>query len=472
MKKLILNAPAKFLGMFTLSLLSVSAIVSLRNLPTTALLGTQAITFFLAAAICFFIPVALACAELSAGWPKEGGVYLWVEEAFGPNWGFLAVWLQWMESVVWLPTILSFIAATMAYLFKPELESNRLFLVGVMLCVLWGTTFLNFKGIKTSSSLSAIGVILGTIIPGIVLIVLGCSQLPHAEASGYLQFSFAALNPGTDLSTLVTFTAILLGLCGMEIPAYHIKNVQNPKKDYPAAMFLATLIILFIYILGSLSIAAVIPREKMSLIAGPMQAFHLFFNAFGLNWTAPLLAALTLIGSFAILNTWIIGPSKGLLSSTKDGYMPTLFMQTNSNESPVALLCLQGICGTVLISLFVFNESIHAAYWIINTLAAQLYLIMYFIVFLAVIKLRYSQPNIPRAYKIPGGKPGVWIVGGLGAITCVTALLIGFVKPADIIFQHTASQYALLLLSGIVVCCLPPALFVWTHKNRNHLSVR
>lgn len=456
--------------MFTLSLLSVSAIVSLRNLPTTALLGSQAITFFVAAAICFFIPVALACAELSSGWPKEGGVYLWVEEAFGPNWGFLAVWLQWMESVVWLPTILSFIAATMAYLVKPELEANRFFLVGVMLFVLWGTTLLNFKGIKTSSFLSAVGVILGTLIPGIVLIVLGCTQLPHVTASGYLHFSMDALNPGTDLSTLVTFTAILLGLCGMEIPAYHIKNVQNPKKDYPAAMFLATLIILLIYILGSLSIAAVIPKEKMSLIAGPMQAFHLFFNAFGLNWTAPLLAALTLIGSFAVLNTWIIGPSKGLLSSTKDGYMPKLFMRTNANESPVALLLLQAICGTVLISLFVFNESIHAAYWIINTLAAQLYLIMYFILFLAVIKLRYSQPHTPRAYQIPGGRFGVWLVGGLGAITCITALCIGFAKPADIVFQHTSLEYAVLLFSGIILCCLPPALFIRAHKKR--LSVR
>jgi len=456
----------KFLGIFTLSMLSVSAIVSLRNLPTTALLGTQTITFFVAAALCFFIPVALACAELSSGWPKEGGVYLWVEEAFGPHWGFLAVWLQWMESVVWLPTILSFIAATMAYLFNPELASNKIFLVSIMLFVLWSTTFLNFRGIRTSSFLSSTGVILGTLIPGVVLIVLGCSQLPAAEMKGYLNFSSAALNPGTDLSTLVTFTAILLGLGGMEIPAYHIKNVQNPRKAYPAAMFLGTLIILLIYILGSLSIAAVIPKEKMSLLGGPMQAFHLFFTAFGLNWTAPLLAALTLIGSFAILNTWIIGPSKGLLSSAREGYMPKLFMRTNAKEAPTALLYLQAICGTVLISLFVFNQSIHAAYWMINTLAAQIYLMMYFILFLALIKLRHSQPNVERAYKIPGGKLGVWCVGGLGAMTCLIALLIGFVRPADIVFQHTASQYAALLLGGIVLSCLPPVIFVWLNRRR------
>ncbi len=451
--------------MFTLSMLSVSAIISLRNLPTTALLGTQSITFFLIAALCFFIPVALACAELASGWPKEGGVYLWVEEAFGPNLGFLAVWLQWMESVVWLPTILSFIAATTAYLFDPALESNKIFLVSTMLIVLWSTTLLNFTGIKTSSFLSTIGVILGTLIPGIVLILLGCSQLPNAETKGLLTFSKEALIPSTDLSTLVTFTAILLGLCGMEIPAYHIKNVKNPKRNYPTAIFLATIIILLIYILGSLSIAAVIPKENMSLISGPMQAFHLFFNAFGLNWTAPFLAALTLIGSFAILNTWIIGPSKGLLSSTKEGYMPKLFMQINHAEVPTALLYLQGICGTLLISLFVFNPSIHAAYWIINTLAAQLYLIMYFILFLALIKLRYSQPNVIRAYQIPGGKLGAWLVGGMGAITCLVAFLIGFVRPSDIEVHHTATEYAWLLLTGIIISCLPPFIFIRTQRH-------
>ncbi len=469
-KKLINGAPVKFLGMFTLSMLSVSAIISLRNLPTTALLGTQTISFFVAAAVCFFIPVALACAELASGWPKEGGVYLWVEEAFGPHLGFLAVWLQWMESVVWLPTILSFIAATTAYLINPLLETNKIFLVTIMLSVLWTTTFLNFKSLKTSSFLSAIGVILGTLVPGLVLIILGCTEMPAAQIKGYLQFSKEALIPSSDLSALVTFTAILLGLCGMEIPAYHIKNVKNPKRDYPAAMFLATLIILIVYILGSLAIAAVIPKEKISLISGPMQAFYLFFNTFGLSWTAPFLAALTLIGSFAILNTWIIGPSKGLLSSAKEGYMPKLFMRTNKAESPVALLYLQAICGTFLISLFVFNPNIQAAYWIINTLAAQLYLVMYFILFLALIKLRYSQPNTERPYKIPGGKMGVWLVGGLGAMTCLVAFLIGFVRPAGIDVHHTSIEYALLLLAGIGICCFPPIIFVWKAAKTRRLK--
>jgi amino acid transporter len=460
----------RFLGVFTLAMLSVSAIISLRNLPTTALLGTQSVSFFVIAGLCFFIPVALVCAELAAGWPKKGGVYLWVEEAFGKDIGFLAVWLQWMESVVWLPTILSFIAATAAYLFDPILETNKLFLVSVMLCVLWGTTFLNFKGLHTSSLLSTVGVLLGTIVPGVLLIALGISQIPAARSSGLLHFSVDALIPSGDLGTLVTFTAILLGLCGMEIPAYHVQNAKNPQRDYPKAMFLATAIILAISIFGSLAIAAVVPHENMSLISGPMQAFYVFFSKFGLGWAAPILAGLTLLGSLALLNTWIIGPSKGLLISSEHGCMPKMFTRTNQAEVPITLLYLQAILGSLLISFFVFNPSIKAAYWMINTLAAQLYLIMYFIVFLAVIKLRYSQPNTPRAYKIPGGKFGVWLVGGTGAIASFLALLIGFVRPFDIEVHHSALTYVLLLLLGIGISLVPPFVLIGVHRRKNKVD--
>lgn len=468
MKKLNSNStsPKKFLGVFTLAMLSVSAIVSLRNLPTTALLGSQSITFFIAAALCFFIPVALVCAELAAGWPKKGGVYTWITEAFGKDIGFLAIWLEWIESVVWLPTILSFIAATTAYLFDPALENNKLFLVSIMLFVLWGTTFLNFRGLRTSSFLSTLGVVLGTILPGILLIILGFSQIPTATETGLLQFSSKAMLPEGGLGSLVTFTAILLGLCGMEIPAYHVNNAENPKRDFPRAMFLATFIILFIYIFGSLAIAAVVPKSQMSLISGPMQAFHLFFADFGLSNISPWLAGITLLGSLSILNTWIIGPSKGLLTSTEHGFLPSFFKKTNKAEIPINLLYLQALFGTLLISIFVFNPSIKAAYWIVNTLAAQLYLMMYFIMFLAIIRLRYSQPHTPRPYKIPGGKPGVWFVGGLGAITCVVALLIGFIKPSEFELHHSDLEYALILLGGMILGSSPPLVFLWLHKKK------
>ena len=81
----------------TMALLTVAAVLSLRNLPSEAEYGYSVIFYITMAAICFFVPSALVSAELASGWPQDGGVYLWVKEAFGPKWGFVAVFMQWVE---------------------------------------------------------------------------------------------------------------------------------------------------------------------------------------------------------------------------------------------------------------------------------------------------------------------------------------------------------------------------------------
>src|SRR6202044_890277 len=106
------------LGTFALTLLITGAIDSIRNLPASALFGSSLIFFFIFSAIAFLLPTALVSAELAAN-GNEGGIYQWARLAFGERIGFLAVWLQWINNLVWFPTILSFIAGTAAYLLDP-----------------------------------------------------------------------------------------------------------------------------------------------------------------------------------------------------------------------------------------------------------------------------------------------------------------------------------------------------------------
>jgi amino acid transporter len=73
----------KFLGVFSLALINVAAIVSLRNLSFTVEYGLSGILFYVVAAVLFFIPTALVCAELATAWPEAIGVYGWVARAFG-----------------------------------------------------------------------------------------------------------------------------------------------------------------------------------------------------------------------------------------------------------------------------------------------------------------------------------------------------------------------------------------------------
>jgi hypothetical protein len=125
-----------------IALITVAAILTLRGFPSTAEYGWASIFFYVFGAIFFFIPLSFVAAELATGWPKAGGMFAWVSAAFGPRAGFLAVWFDWIENVVWFPTVLLFVAATIAYMFEPSLANNKWYLVIIMLVVFWGMTLM------------------------------------------------------------------------------------------------------------------------------------------------------------------------------------------------------------------------------------------------------------------------------------------------------------------------------------------
>lgn len=452
-------------SVFTLAMINVAAIGSVKNWPFTAEYGFASIFFLLLAALVFFFPVSLVAAELATGWPKQGGIYVWVREAFGHRMGFLAVWLLWINNVVWYPTVLSFISATIAYVFNPAFSENIYYTIATVLVLFWGATFSNLFGMRTSGWVSSIGAICGTFIPGTLIIILGSIWYFGGNP---LQVSFTvdALIPEFKLNDLVFFTGVLLALAGMEMSAVHARDVQHPQRDYPRAIFLSAILILGLSLLGVLSIAMVIPQKDISLVAGTMQALTVFLAKYNLSGWVPFIAALIAIGTFGSVSTWIIGPSKGLLAAAEGGDLPVIFRQTNKNHVPTALLVTQGVIATLLTFLFLLMPTVSSAFWLLTVLVAQLYLIMYLLMFAAAIRLRYIKPEVPRAYKIPGGKIGIWLVAGVGIIGSFFALLIGFIPP-DQIKVGSSRFYVLFLIVGTVAGCLFPLLLPYFKRKRH-----
>jgi amino acid transporter len=136
------NTQRRVLTMFSIIMITVTSVDSIRNLPATALFGSKLIFFFILAALVFLLPAALVSAELAASWNERGGVYLWVKKAFGPHWGFLAIWFQWVENIIWYPTILSFLAGTLAYIISPTLAANKYYLTAVIWIVFWAISII------------------------------------------------------------------------------------------------------------------------------------------------------------------------------------------------------------------------------------------------------------------------------------------------------------------------------------------
>ena len=116
----------------------------------------------------------------------------------------------------------------------------------------------------------------------------------------------------------------------------------------------------------------------------------------------------------------------------------------------------QGIIATLLTFIFLLMPTVSSAFWILTVLVAQLYLIMYLFMFAAVIRLRYTQPEVPRAYKIPGGRIGIWLVAGIGTlIGSLFALLVGYIPPEQI-KVGSSRFYVIFLIIGTVIGCIFP----------------
>src|SRR5580700_5603826 len=163
------------LSIFTLAMINLAAVGSVKNWPVVAEYGFASIFYLLLAVVIFLLPVSFVAAELATGFPKSGGVFAWVKEAFGHRTGFLAIWLLWAQNLFWYPTILSFIAAMIAYVFDPSLSNHMLYTLSIILICFWAATIANLCGMKISGWISTFGVIFGTFIPGSLIIALGAT---------------------------------------------------------------------------------------------------------------------------------------------------------------------------------------------------------------------------------------------------------------------------------------------------------
>lgn len=456
----------KSLSIFGLVMINVIAIDSLRSLPITAEYGFSSVFFYLLAAVLFFIPTALVAAELATGWPETGGVYIWVREAFGNKLGFVTIWLQWFYNICWYPTIMSLIAATLAYCINPSLVDNKIYMLTVIMAVFWGATLVNSFGMRASSLLTNFCATIGTLIPMLFIIILGIIWMSTGKPI-HLHFSAKAFLPNiTNIHSLVLLTVVLYSLVGMEMSASHANDVKNPQRDYPIAMIWSIIIILITLILGTLAIGIVVPVDKLNIVSGLLQAYQIFFKAFHLEWMMPIVALVIACGAIGGAAAWMIGPSKGILMASQDGNLPKALGKLSKHQAPVRVLILQGIIFTVLCTVFLLMPTFSSGFWALTDITSILALFVYLAMFSAAIRLRYKFPHVKRSFTIPGGKVGLWITCLFGLLTSLFVIILGFLPPSQIPVGNVG-RYETIIITGVIVGCLLPLVIYSLSKKLN-----
>ena len=456
------------LGVFTLAIMNVTAVVSLRGLPAEAEYGLSSAFYYIFAAIVFLIPTAMVAAELAAMFQnKQGGVFRWVGEAFGKKVGFLAIWVQWLQNTIWYPTVLTFGAVSLAFIgMNPQddmlLASNKIYTLVVVLIIYWLATFISLKGLGWVGKVSKIGGLVGTIIPAAILVILGIVYLATGGKS-QMDFGGSFFPDLSNFNNLVLASGIFLFYAGMEMSGVHVKDMENPSRNYPRAIFIGSAITVLIFILGTFALGVIIPQKDINLTQSLLVGFDRYFSYIHASWLSPIMAIALTFGVLAGVLTWVAGPSKGLFSVGKAGYLPPILQKTNAIGVQKNILYLQGIAVTLLSLLFVVMPSVQSFYQILSQLTVLLYIIMYLLMFAAAIALRYKMKNAQRPFRIGKGNALMWIVAGVGFLGSLLAFVLSFVPPAQIEVGSNAAWYSVLVI-GCIVCVVAPFIIYANRK--------
>jgi amino acid transporter len=464
------------LSLVTFTLITGAALLQTRDYPTMAVTGWNTIVFNFLAVIMFLIPCALVAAELATGWPGEGGVYTWVKEAFGEHWGFTASWLQWFQMTIAFVTILAFIAGVLAYIFNPPLADNKLFIFLIIILVWWGVTFVDFRGLKTSSWISSIFLIFGVFLPMTTLIIGGAMYVASgAPISLTLHPTWNDLIPNlTDFRSIVLLVTFAFTYTGIEVTSAHAEDMKNVHRDYPLGVFVIGAVAAVSSIVGSLVVGLILPVQNLVLTAGLMQTYETIFSQFGFSWMMPVIAILIAIGSIGKITTWVLGPVRGLGRAAREGLLPPILQKHNKAGVPVSMLILQAVFVSIWGVIFVLLPGgVNSAFWMLLALTTTVYIVMYVLMYLAAIKLRYSQPRVKRAFNVPGGKVGMWAISGWGIVSMIIIFVLALLPPTQASVESISlvAFEALMVVGTIGVVMVPQLIYLkrkpsWKSKKQ------
>lgn len=450
-----------------LAMLIVASTGSIAQLSDSAEYGLGAVVIYLLPALLFLVPVGLVSAELATGW--DGGIYRWVSASFGERWGFQATWLQWIQSVALYPSLLSFAAASLAAAFnRPDLAADGSYVAGVVLVIFWAATAVAARGLGFMARLSSAALVAGTLLPAFALIAFMAVWLARGEPSAAPLTASALVPDSHGVGGLALIVGTFVAFAGLEVNAVHVRDLAGRPRTYLPALALGILLILLMYVPGSIAISVAVPTDQLDLDAGAPQAFLAYSSGLGVPWLGRILSALLVAGAFAAAATWVAGPSRGLLAVGRDGYLPPVLQRTNRAGVQVPILLAQGAVVTALTLVFVLLPSTSTAFAVLQAITIGLYMLMYLLMFVSARRLRVTQPHVARGFRAPA--LGLLVV--VGCASAVAALLFAMTPPAQL-GDIPVVLYGVGIAVGVLVLAVPAqALAIWRRPDWRDSSLQ
>jgi glutamate:GABA antiporter len=444
----------RVMGFWDVLLFNIATVLGPRWIAAAAHNGQSSISLWVIAAVIFFVPSALVITELSTRFPHEGGLYVWSKEAFGDFHGFIAGWTYWIYTVFYFPGLLLASASMAAYIGGEKwawLAQNRPFLLGISFALLIVAVWLNIIGLNIGRWLQNAGGV-ATYLPLIILVVIAI-VLYHSSGSA-THFSYAAMLPHWNLDTVNFWSQIAFAFAGLELVSAMSGEVRNPRRTFPRAILGSGILIAAIYIAATVAVLAIIPAATVDPKSGVFQAIGFGSTVLRVAIVGILAAALVTIGNAGGVGSTVAGVARVPFVVGIDRYLPAAFGKIHPRwKTPyISILVQAGISGILLLAVQV-NETARNAYQILVDAAIILYFIPFVYMFGAAIKLSYRKDRAVHedAVLVPGGRLGIWIIGGLGLLCVLVGIGLSFIPPGE---STNKLGFEIKLITGTVVAVL------------------
>ncbi len=405
--------------------------LSVRWAATAAAAGPSILAIWIAALLCFFVPLAASVMELSSRLPDEGGLYIWTREAFGDFPGFIAAWTYWMSNLPYFPGVLYFGAASTLFAFGVRAEglaTNSLYYVIFALTWLAIITLLNIRGIDAGKWLNNV-TSLGAIIPITVLIVL--AVLSYTRFGPYTRYPLSAFVPHWTFDNAVFWSSVFFAFGGVEAGSAMGGEIENPRRIIPLAILLGGSVLTLGYIGGTSALLVALPSSAVGGPDGFMNGIRALSQHLNLGWL--LVPMALLVGLNAV------GGAAAFLSSTSrlpfvagiDQYLPSAFGKIHPRyRTPWVAIAVYGLAGMLVTLLGQAGTTVRGAYDVLVSMAVISYFVPYVFLFAAMIKLQ-KLPAGPEVRRVPGGKPLAIALATVGLVSTLLTIVLSTIPSAE-----------------------------------------
>jgi amino acid transporter len=348
-----------------------------------------ALTFLLVVPLLFAVPISLAAAEMATAMPVEGGFYRWSRAALGDFWGFQTGWWNWTGTFL---LSASYGVAMADYLDAWITLHSRLQHWVVAVLFLGLVALINVLGIRLVGELTLF-LLVASLIPVIVFIVLGYH---HAHFNPFHPF-FPAGKPWREAYG-VGLSLALWSYAGYEQLSTVIEEVKNPRRNFPLGLAIVIPLAIATYGLTLAAGLAALGNWQVWETGYMVTAARLVGGA----WLGTAMFAAAAIANFILLESTLLSVTRVPLTMAEDGYLhPSLARVNHRFGTPAgSILLTAAFCA----GLAVFSvPQLIAVYAWSRIATSALTLISFW-------QMRRKYPDLPRSFRVGGGKLGALAV--------------------------------------------------------------